>query len=484
MKNTNELAILFKVEFNTYEDDTIAEFVPVDVIEGISVPEERIFIDKNNTPYKHIIDMPENFGYCNRIKIEDLKKQYPAFTPLSLIKSSLFRTSIKRIYRLGTITEGEKNIAPAILVTDKKIENVILFDIDILSYYYEKNPKILKKYIDENIKISEEAPSKEEDVIIDIGAIYKELTSTVINQDEPIKKILTAIWKQKGNFSDSKSRNILINGNTGVGKTEIFRIITKLIDIPCAMVSATQYSATAYVGKNVEDMLTELISRANGDIEKAILIIDEVDKLAQTEKNSSSVNQGAVQEGLLKIIEDGTYTVSYNEKEYNFNTGRLMVIAMGSWTRIELKEQKVVGFENQSTKKTYKDLTKEDLVANGMFPDFIGRFSTIIQMNEHDYQSLLDILNKGKRNILELQTEFLKSKNVELIFEPEAREAVAKKASLSKFGARALDETIENALSLASFEIATNPDVYESLIITKDTIIDNKKYILIKKKKS
>ena len=42
---------------------------------------------------------------------------------------------------------------------------------------------------------------------------------------------------------------------------------------------------------------------------------------------------------------------------------------------------------------------------------------------------------------------------------------------------------MDKALALAAFEIATNPNTYEELIISEDTISDNSKYKLIKRKK-
>ena len=45
-----------------------------------------------------------------------------------------------------------------------------------------------------------------------------------------------------------------------------------------------------------------------------------------------------------------------------------------------------------------------------------------------------------------------------------------------------INEIIDKALAIASFEIATNPNIYEELIITEETIKDNKKYTLVKRK--
>lgn len=485
MKNSNnrELVTIFKVTYNFDQTgNDIIGFVPIDVIEGIYIDDDEMFVDANGTGYIHLINNPENYGFYNRCNIEDVRKQFPRL-PLSIIKKIILEKTKKNIYRLGF---NDSNV-PIILTTDKKMVTRVMLDKDLISYYSQVYPKFLEDMIgitldeeDENNNIQ---PSVKND--LDINKVYNELITNVLCQDEQIKKILVAIWKQYNDFSSEKSRNILINGSTGVGKTEIFRILSKMLNIPTAIVSATQYSATGYVGRNVEDMLSELLHSADGDLEKAqngILIIDEVDKLSQNKKDSSSVNQRDVQEGLLKIIEDGTFIVPYKGKEYNFNTSKVMVIAMGSWSRIELKTDKIVGFEQTTKEKRYKDLTMEDLINNGMTPEFVGRFSNIIQMNELDYDSLLNILNNSKRSTLNLQKEFFRKQNIELVVEEEAKKAIANMALKKKLGARSLDEILETALADASFEIATNPNIYQKLIITEETINKPSSYKLIKRK--
>lgn len=502
MRKAQELAVIFKITHPSYGigKQTI-EFIPIKVIEGVFDYENEVFTDKDNTIYHHLIDDPETYGFANRISIENIRKQYPHI-PLPVVKALLLKNSRGYYYQLAQIVDDK---VPVIIITSKQnpSKKTPLFDSTLLPYYLEYCPDILKNYlkaeeneqkeekaiiqeaINEQTKLKEiEASTSDNTQSIDINALYKELTSNVINQDEPIRKILVGIWKQYNDFSDNKSRNILINGSTGVGKTEIFRIIAEQIGIPTVIASAPQYSATGYIGRSVEDMLTALLEKANGNLDKAergILIIDEIDKISQT-KDTSSVNQRDVQENLLKMIEDGSYLVTYKGSQTTFETGRLMVIAMGSWSRIELEEEKVVGFEQKSKKRQYKDLTKEDFIKNGMIPELVGRFNIIVQMNELDYNSLLEILNRAKNSALNTQKEFFKKREIDLIVEEAAKKAIALKASNNNLGARSLDEIIETALSEASFEIATNPSAYEKLIITPDTIEDNKKYTLVRRK--
>ena len=79
-------------------------------------------------------------------------------------------------------------------------------------------------------------------------------------------------------------KHLLICGPTGTGKTETIRRIADNYDKAIAIVNATSYSETGYVGESVEDMLASLYYAADGDLDAAqegILVIDEIDKLAE-----------------------------------------------------------------------------------------------------------------------------------------------------------------------------------------------------------
>lgn len=492
-------------------------FVPVKVILGAYDSKRDIVIGEDGREYYHIIENRSEYGFCNRASIDNYLKDYQRL-PMPLVKKLVLMSSKRFIYEYE-IAEEEKDKPPVILITSKKnyADTKILVDKDIINYYLELYPLFLTgtladmlnvefqiekpndkessiqketiKDISSGLETSKKKESKIEeknssDINIDINSLYQELTSRVIGQDAPIKKILTAIWKQYNNFSEDKSRNILISGNTGVGKTEIFRTLTKAINVPCVVTSATLYTASGYVGKNVEDMLIGLLSRAGGNLEKAengILIIDEIDKLAETGIHSQ-VNQKDVQEALLKLVEGTTFDIVWNGKRYSFNTNKLMVIAAGSFSRIKLDNEKVIGFDKVSTQREYSNLTREDFVNNGMIPEFIGRFPVIIKLNELSYDDLLTILNKAKDNILSLNKTFFEKAGIQITIDDETKRAIALKATKEKYGARSLDEIIETALSLASFEIAKSPDLYSELIISPETIEDNTSYKLVRKK--
>lgn len=481
MKNGNELVVIFKTKIT----ETQVLYKPISVVSGIYDNESQTFIDDAGRKYKHIINLPEDYGFACRYDIANYRKRYPIL-PLSLIKHLVLNSTNRFTYEF--ILDIDTNV-PVIIIKGKKDHNTnIFFDTDLILYYGESYPDFLSNVLDISIETNDNKSksnkkANDDFINIDISRLYSEITDYVIGQDEPIKKILTAIWKQYNNFSGNKSRNIFINGSTGVGKTEIFRVLSKIINVPVVITSATEYSATGYIGRSVSDMLVSLLERANGDIEKAqkgILIIDEIDKLAVSE-NMSLVNSRDVQESLLKILEDGVFVISWNENSYEFDTSKLLVVAMGSFSRINL-DNKIVGFEKHSQQKKYNDLTREDFIENGIIPEFIGRFPVMVQMNELSYENLLTILDKAKNGALILNKFFFEKKGIKLTLADKAKATIAREASKAKYGARSLDEIIDRSLSVATFEIAQNPDLYQELLITEETIKDNKNYKLIKKK--
>lgn len=62
--------------------------------------------------------------------------------------------------------------------------------------------------------------------------------------------------------------NILIHGKSGSGKTEIFRIISKMYNAPFIRVEATRYTEVGYHGDDVTNIVTELFKKS-----KLVLII-------------------------------------------------------------------------------------------------------------------------------------------------------------------------------------------------------------------
>src|SRR2546423_6213819 len=103
-------------------------------------------------------------------------------------------------------------------------------------------------------------------------------------------------------------QNVILVRPTGVGKTYLIKHIADLIKVPFVKADATKFSETGYVGGDVEDLVRELVDKADGDVELAqfgIIYIDEIDKLAAAPNMAGRGGSGrGVQTTLLKLMEE------------------------------------------------------------------------------------------------------------------------------------------------------------------------------------
>ena len=327
------------------------------------------------------------------------------------------------------------------------------------------------------------------------------LNEYVISQDKAKKSVAVAVYnhykrimaKQNDETIELQKSNIALIGSTGSGKTLIAQTLAKMLDVPFAISDATTLTEAGYVGEDVENILLRLIQNANYDIERAekrIIYIDEIDKIAKKGENVSitrDVSGEGVQQALLKILEGTIASVPPQggrkhpgEEMIKINTKDILFIIGGAFSGIEeiIKRRlgdKIIGFSKSDELNGDSDIISkvkhEDLVKFGIIPEFIGRIPVICHLEELDEQDLVRVLTEPKNSVVKQYEYLFKLDGVNLVFEKDALEEVARESIKRKTGARGLRSIIEEALLDVMFELPSTKGV-KTCTITKDNIVN------------
>ena len=122
-----------------------------------------------------------------------------------------------------------------------------------------------------NLSLIKESKKKQSSVVSALSPreIVSELDRYVIGQKDAKKAVAVALrnrWRRQALDEQMREevlpKNILMIGPTGVGKTEISRRLSKLAEAPFIKVEATRFTEVGYVGRDVEQIIRDLIEIA------------------------------------------------------------------------------------------------------------------------------------------------------------------------------------------------------------------------------
>ena len=346
---------------------------------------------------------------------------------------------------------------------------------------------------------SKEVSISDDSKILNPKAIKEYLDDYVVGQEYSKKVISVSVYnhykrisqENKDNIEIEKS-NVVMVGPTGTGKTLIAKTISKLLDVPLAIVDATVLTEAGYVGEDVENILTRLLQASDYNVEKAergIIFIDEIDKISRKSDNPSitrDVSGEGVQQALLKLMEGAVVNVppkgGRKHPDQNFiklNTSNILFIAGGAFNGIEKIISKrlnmnAVGFKNSKIKSVgeskhiIKNIIPNDLKDFGLIPEILGRLPILTFMLELDSADLKKVLTEPKNSLIKQYIKLFEIDGIKLDFDDDALDYIVSKAIEFKLGARGLRSICESILI---------DDMFNMPGSNKKSLSINKKYI-------
>src|SRR6266446_9732215 len=226
-------------------------------------------------------------------------------------------------------------------------------------------------------------------------------------------------------------QTVILVGPTGVGKTYLIKHIADLIKVPFVKADATKFSETGYVGGDVEDLVRELVQKADGDVNLAqfgIIYIDEIDKIASSGNMiGRDVSGRGVQTTLLKLMEETEVPLRSamdlqgqiqaalefqrrgKSSRQTISTRDILFVVSGAFERLKSQvSQRIargqIGFSAEPIRvmdnELFQHVTTQDFIEFGFEPEFIGRLPIRVVCEELSADDLFNIMKYSEGSLL------------------------------------------------------------------------------------
>ena len=261
-----------------------------------------------------------------------------------------------------------------------------------------------------------------------LETLYERVSAQVYGQDEAVRQVVEAIQMSKAGIIDDEKplASLLFVGPTGVGKTEVAKVLAAEMGISLIRFDMSEYtekhtvakligSPAGYVGYEDGGLLTDAIRKSPN----SVLLLDEIEKAHPDIYNI-----------LLQVMDYARLTDNKGRKA-DF---RNVVLIMTSNAGAQYAAQASIGFGNhvpageamlRQVKKTFK-------------PEFINRLTGTVVFNDMDRTMAGLILDKKLRQLQKL----LDARKVVMTLTDEAREMLLDKGFTREYGAREIDRVI------------------------------------------
>ena len=298
----------------------------------------------------------------------------------------------------------------------------------------EKTITIKDKDIERTVSSIARIPrqSVSQDEVTKLKNLDKEIKSQIFGQDTAVDTVTTAIKRSRAGFNEGEKpvASLLFVGPTGVGKTELSKQLSKILDVPLIRFDMSEYqekhtvarligSPPGYVGYEEGGLLTEAIRKTP----HCVLLLDEIEKAHQDIFNV-----------LLQIMDYATLTET-NGKKADF---RNVVLIMTSNAGAREVGKTMIGFDNRNIEVSA--ITKE--VERIFSPEFRNRLDDIVVFNHINEEMAVLI---AKKSIAEFRKQ-LKEKNIKIRVSSKCYKWLAQKGATSIFGAREILRIVQEEI--------------------------------------